>query len=350
MKTKLTAIILSLVCLCLDTHATDFSDLLLGKGNDYLGMRADNGNKSGACIKRLKDGGTYVGDINRDKFNGRGMLIAGNGTIKNLPGAYVYIGSWVQGKKSGRGTCYAANGDIIYSGKFEDDKPVSAYPQPDADINAYFSMINNDDQWIYIGEVTGGAPEGFGITIQTDGAYWIGTTRDGQRRGVSTFLYGPDAWSVVNYKNGDFVEINSSDIYNARRKHYAEVKHAINSQLWSDALDLMNGIAQLGQQYAQMKYGNSSSDPGSGHAGQSYSGGSSGSKSGHSSARSASNDKKNDCGSSWMSDSRVYSNYETQLIKGGQSADDRQTIRDRMRRIREKWTARGCLITKSPHE
>lgn len=51
-----------------------------------------------------------------------------------------------------------------------------------------------------------------------------------------------------------------------------------------------------------------------------------------------------------MSDSRVYSNYEDQLIKGGLSDSDYKDIQSKMKRIRLKWENRGCHFTKSPYE
>lgn len=56
-----------------------------------------------------------------------------------------------------------------------------------------------------------------------------------------------------------------------------------------------------------------------------------------------------------MSDSRVYSNYEDQLIQmktfpEKYDASQYKEIQRKMRNIRKKWEARGCTITKSSHE
>ena len=82
-----------------------------------------------------------------------------------------------------------------------------------------------------------------------------------------------------------------------------------------------------------------------------YSSSSSSSKS----KRSKTDVKKNECGSNWMSDSRVYSNYEDQLIQmktfpEKYDASQYKEIQRKMRNIRKKWEARGCTITKSSHE
>ena len=53
-----------------------------------------------------------------------------------------------------------------------------------------------------------------------------------------------------------------------------------------------------------------------------------------------------------MSESRVYSDYESQLINHGaeMSASERQGISDKMKNIRLKWEKRGCVLAKSPYE
>lgn len=340
-------ILISVLIPTLAHSQTKWNDLLLGKSNDYIGQRADNKDKNGTGLQRLGSGGIYIGDFNCNKYTGRGMLIVGDGQIKNLPGTYVYIGSWLKGKKNGRGTCYAANGDIVYQGRFENDKPVETYPQPDADIITYFNLIEDQDG-AYIGEVKNGEPNGFGIYIQPDGTYWVGNSKNGKRNGIGTFINGADSWEVVKYKDGGYTSINSSDIYNARRQRYAEVKSAQMSEFWHGMSEVATGLVSVGQQYVELK--NSSSSSSIGTENTSVASGSSSSKSSKSSGAGSSSKSKNDCGTSWMSDSRVYSNYETQLIKGGQSLDERNDIRNKMRQIRQKWVQRGCTFTKSPHE
>ena len=117
----------------------------------------------------------------------------------------------------------------------------------------------------------------------------------------------------------------------------------------------MNGLVEVGAQYQAMQSDGASA----GEYESSYSGSESsgtgaaraGGSSSRSGAHSAGNkNKKDDCGTAWMSDSRVYSDYETQLIKGGQSLSDRSSIRSKMKSIRKKWEGRGCPFTKSPHE
>lgn len=329
----------------------DLGNLLLRDApGDYIGQRSDNSkDKTGSGILKVS-GAVYIGDLYRNKFNGKGMIVsAKSNAISNTPDAYVYVGGFVGGKKQGKGTCYAPNGDVIYSGKFEKDKPVDPYPGTGYDESRYFSMMETPDGY-FIGEVVNGVPSGFGICIQQDGAYWLGSYKDGDRRGVSTFLYGPDEWQVVNYRDGQYSVVSSSDEYQARNNTIKTVNKKVWSDFWSGMAEVSAGLVATGQQYMDMK--NSGSAAGADSSG-SYSGGggnASSSSSSHGGAGVSKRTKGADCGTAWMSDSRVYSNYETQLIKGGQSEADRRDIRAKMKRIREKWQSRGCTLTKSPYE
>ena len=335
----------------------DLGTLLTGgvKGG-YLGQYADNNKtRSGMGILDLKKGAVYIGDFAKDKYNGRGMLIMEAGDeIENAPGASVYVGSFIKGKKNGRGSCYAPNGDLIYYGRFDDDKPVGKYPSPNPDMSRYFSMSENSDG-LYVGEEGGEGRDRFGLQVLKNGALLIGTIRDGAYNGVAIFIYGPGAWNVVNFKDNTYTDITSSDVFNARRQAYKAAKDKINAELWSGLSEVMSGLVEVGAQYQTMHSGGASA----GASGSSYSGsessGMGAASSGGSSSRpgahsSANNKKKDDCGTAWMSDSRVYSDYETQLIKGGQSISDRNSIRSKMKSIRKKWEGRGCPFTKSPHE
>lgn len=196
MINKLRLLYLSVLVLAagLTAHCAehDLGVLLTGgvKGG-YLGQYADNNKtKSGMGIQSLKKGAVYIGDFAKDKYNGRGMLIMGEGAeIENAPGATVYVGAFIKGKKNGRGACYAPNGDLLYYGRFEDDKPVSKYPAANPDMSRYFTMSENE-QGIYVGEVRGGASDGFGLQAMPDGSLLMGTMKTGVYDGVAIFIYG----------------------------------------------------------------------------------------------------------------------------------------------------------------
>lgn len=357
MKNRVWRLLSVLAVLILAIHVpaaeNDLGTLLTGdvKGG-YLGQYADNNKtRSGMGVLNLKKGAVYIGDFAKDKYNGRGMLIKNAGDdIENAPGANVYVGSFIKGKKNGRGSCYAPNGDLIYYGRFEDDKPVGKYPSPNPDMSRYFSMSENSDG-LYVGEEGGEGRDRFGLQVLKNGALLIGTIRDGAYNGVAIFIYGPGAWNVVNFKDNTYTDITSSDIFNARRQTYKAAKDKINAELWSGLSEVMTGLVEVGAQYQATRSGGASGSIYSGSESSGMGAAGSGGSSSRSGAHNAgTKNKKDDCGTAWMSDSRVYSDYETQLIKGGQSPSDRSSIRSKMKSIRKKWEARGCPFTKSSHE
>jgi hypothetical protein len=58
------------------------------------------------------NGDVYLGEFERGKFHGRGLLHMHDGAF--------FKGEWFHGKKHGNGTMYYANGDL-YEGAWKDD-------------------------------------------------------------------------------------------------------------------------------------------------------------------------------------------------------------------------------------
>lgn len=336
------------VCANVCAQETNLANLLLKEApKRYIGQYADNSSaRNGVGIADAPKGGLYIGDFNRNKYGGKGMLISGgDGAIANAPEAYVYVGGWIKGKKHGRGICYAPNGDLIYEGRFEDDKPIDVYPSVSPNIHKYFSMMETPDG-LFIGEIIDGILDGFGLCLQSDGTYWVGMSKEGERNGLSIFFFDPYVWQTVRYTSGSsYEEITSSADYNARNSKIKEM----NAKLRSELLSAVNGIVSVGVRYAELKGASNNASMGTATDGVVSGGSAKGGSSKGGSAK-ASSKKGNDCGTAWMSDSRVYSDYETQLVKGGQSVSDREHIRSKMRGIRKKWESRGCPMSKSPHE
>lgn len=322
--------------------------------NIYVGQMADNNrDKTGTGMSLSKNGNLYVGDFHNGKFSGYGMMIVGeNGKIANVPGTAFYVGDWIDNKKEGVGTCYGANGDIIYEGKFVDDEPVGAYPSVRVNQLRYFSDLETENGEYYIGEVTGGKPDGFGLFVLPDGGRSIGRVKQGRRYGVSLILAGKD-WMLVKWdpRMNGYEQISSTADFNARREQYRVAQAKINQELRESLLDLAQKGMQLAADYQAMR----NKPVGNGEyyedEGVATGGGGSGKSSKNSAGKKS---KKADCGTAWMSDSRVYSDYESQLVANGSrtATDDsqRKNIRNKMRSIRTKWEARGCTITKSPYE
>ena len=331
---------------------TDLASIIFsqaGKKVNYIGQYDDNRrDKNGTGISRDKQGNVYVGDFMRGKFSGYGMLImANNASIKDLPGATIYVGEWIDGKREGKGTCYSHDGDVIYSGLFSENFPVSPYPTPRPDQTHSFSDTNTQSEY-YIGEMRNGKPDGFGMFLTDEGTLAIGKVTAGRRTGVGLLLAGDGNWKMVKWSGyNTYDEISSTADYNTRIATYREVASKQHAEFRQGMLEVASGLMQTAAQASQIK-GGSAAASGAEHMASNASSGSS-----SHSRKSASTKKGADCGSAWMTASRAYSDYESQLIPNGSrtaALSDQPSIRSKMKSLRTKWEARGCPITKSPYE
>lgn len=315
---------------------------------EYIGQYADRHKvKNGMGIQRYHNGDVYCGDFHQGKRYGKGMLITAEGIGKYAPGSTVYIGNWQDGKMHGKATCYASNGDIVYRGVFNEGKPIEQYPSTNTDINEYFTMKELGDE-LFWGEVKKGIPHGIGLIVQSDGGLWFGTLKNGVRTGVSITIYNSDCWEVGEWENGKYRPFDNSEIVASRRDEYKAAKKKIRSQLSDEFWGVAQGLAEVGMNITtltnkskQVSFENKSTQDIEQNMNKRKT-----------PKASVKTNSKNDCGSAWMSDSRTYSNYETQLIRdiGSLSSSDISRIKSSMRSIRQKWEKRGCIITKSPQE
>lgn len=331
--------------------AEDIADVIFGTFGPkikYLGQYTDNHKqKNGLGIERSGEGSIICGSFSHNKPHGMAMKIVGaKSSIKNAPGAMVYIGKWFNGKKEGQGACFAPNGDMIYQGRFSNDKPVDTYPSVNPDVHCYFNMQQSSDK-AYIGAVIDGEPEGMGLYLDGNSLY-VGTSRGGMRKGLGIFIYDDDVWTTVNWDGDGYTVATTSDDYNNRRQIMSDRKSAIRSDLNEQLYDVLTGLAETALQLNEQIQTNKAKNTDSSSTVYGETSGSSNSS--KKSSKKTSSSGKNDCGTSWMSDKRSYSNYESQLIKNGLSESDYKSIQSKMRRIREKWEARGCQFTKSPYE
>ena len=128
MKVNNFLITLATLLISVESQAQDLGTILFGKDNKatYMGQYNYNGKrKNGFGIERYKNGAVYIGDFSEDNISGRGMYIsAKEQIIDKKSNASIYVGAYRDGKKSGKGTYYDANGNVIYDGKFENDKPI----------------------------------------------------------------------------------------------------------------------------------------------------------------------------------------------------------------------------------
>lgn len=365
MRTYKPILMVALIGFCFMLHteplgARGIGEVLFGSAkpkNNYIGQYADNQrDKTGTGMQLSKNGDLYIGDFVNGKHSGYGMLISGDGnSIKGLPGAVFYVGEWINNKKSGRGSCYAANGDLIYRGTFSDNEPLDPYPSVHADQSCYFTDLELPTNEYYMGEVKNGIPHGFGLFILADGLKSIGRVKGGARYGMSLLIDLANEWMLVKWADTGktYTVLSTTRDFNARREQYAIVQARINAELRAELMNLLDNSMDLANTFVEMRQQSNSGGTAS-YDSYSDNGSSSSSSSSRSSKSSSSSNKGNDCGSAWMSDKRVYSDYETQLVPNGARTatdeSDRQRIKSKMRQIREKWEKRGCQFTKSPYE
>ncbi len=326
------------------------------------------GKRNGMGLLAMKRGTLYVGDFYRGVVSGYGMFIAAeNSCVENCDGCSVYVGNWRDGKKSGAGTCYAVNGDIIYQGQFENDKPTGKYPADEVNLLKYFSHFEMKDGSVFLGEVNNRDINGYGVIVFSNGDLWMSDFRNGQRNGVGLYLLHNGEWETLNFKGEEYDMLSSSVNYRnldvarkeASRQMWAAVLGAF-AEATASAIQLTNEIKGIGSSEnvssgSQYVLDNTVVDDNS-----SYSHRDVAKKSG----KTYTTATTPTCDANWMSDSRAYTLYDTEIVKWATEIRAVKThpenarpyemdvvdIQRKMRRIREKWTARGCVITKSPRE
>lgn len=90
----------------------------------------------------------------------------------------VYVGTWTGDKKEGKGSCYDFFGNLIYQGKFEDDKPIDECPSSKVSETRKFSIIGVNGSF-YVGEVDAEIPQGYGMFIAENSELSFGKEKDG---------------------------------------------------------------------------------------------------------------------------------------------------------------------------
>lgn len=219
---KLFVLLALLLFVGLNVSSQNLSDVLFGKGNksNYMGQYNYNGKrKNGFGIERYRNGSIYVGDFSEDVVSGRGMLITNGKEISNVTNAVVYIGGWRDGKKSGKGTCYDEHGVLVYEGKFSNDKPTDKLNSTTSESSKRFTFQEMGEA-LYLGEVTEGIPDGFGLMLQEDGSIIYGTMKNGTRQGIGMTFYTPNLWEVGQWTNGDYRSFNNSEIAEANLQEF----------------------------------------------------------------------------------------------------------------------------------
>lgn len=198
----------------------------------------------------------YIGDFYRDEMTGIGMMIATDGSnVDNCEGCIVYVGNWKDGRKSGFGKCYDVDGNMIYKGQFSNDKPTDSYPAH-ADDNRHLSLLDLDDNKVFLGETTNDIPNGLGVVIYTDGALWFHSFKDGAAKGIGLYAARDGEWQTLKWENGEAVTVSSSE-------YYRQVDQARKASLRNALLGVLNEFnAAMAQQQAIFNAGRSSGSRG----------------------------------------------------------------------------------------
>lgn len=318
-----------------------------GKWGEIKGQKI-KGKINGMGIIRSKDGAVYAGDIYDKLPNGKGMLMASPGTdlegFKN--GAY-YVGRFRQGEKSGKGKVYNRDGELIYSGRFKNDLPESAYPAETAG-ESWFTELKTTTA-DYIGEMVGSRPEGFGMMLFPDGAFMLSNFVDGQPDGVNVYVRNDGGWISENVENGVSNPVSSSAEYAALE---SASRKAFMSGM-SEALSYFSKALAVGTQAVATYQSFSNGGGGYGDTSEGYNSGSG------RSSKSGLNDKSGDFSlseqQSYNTAKSVYSRYDSQLaaIFAGNrsaSASEIKDIQSKMRSLRQKWEAKGKSFPHYPNE
>lgn len=245
MVNKVISIAAVLLFACLPLSAQDLSEVLFGKGNkaDYMGQYNYNGKrKNGFGIERYKDGSVYIGDFVEDEISGRGMLISQDEGISKVEGAIVYVGNWRDGKKNGKGVCYDSAGNIVFKGKFVNDKP----SVPSADDDGHRFVVTDVDGTVYFGEMLGDKKDGFGFTLESGGEIVYGMMEDGVRRGIGMVFYTPDLWEVGRWVDGRFSAFKNSQAANSAIEAFRASNKRVNSSMRDDLLNAAENFVQAG--------------------------------------------------------------------------------------------------------
>ena len=345
---KINLFIISILALALDMSAQEISEIFFPDNSIiYLGQLGTNGKEhNGMGVLKLKKGGIYAGDFSRDKFHGYGiMILPSYQDIQNCFGASIYVGKWFRGKKNGLGKLYDSKGNLIYKGKFVDDKPIDALSN-DIDSLSRFSTTIIDDE-LYIGEILDGIPNGFGMFLDDDGFYTLCPVQNGVKNGVGLILNPPYNWGVFQFGNELYYQIATGVEQESRREKYKRNRDAERAQLLGTFCDILNeGISLANNFQNTMNPEVSEGQPANNYISEGK----------HSSVSTTSKGKYNlSEQQSYNSDKATYSKYDGMLSAAfagnrNASASEIKQWQNKMKQLREKWEKKGRDFPHFPNE
>lgn len=209
------------------------------------------GKRNGMGAILTKKGVVYIGDFYRDEMTGIGIMIAADGaSVENCEDCVVYVGNWKEGRKSGFGKCYDIDGNIIYKGQFSDGKPTGSYPSNQSNENdRQLSLLDLDNNNLFLGETINGIPNGLGVVLYPDGALWFHLFKDGVAKGIGLYAAYDGEWQTLKWEKGEAVAVSSSEYYRQVDKaRKASLRNALIGVLneFNEAMEQQQAIFNAG--------------------------------------------------------------------------------------------------------
>ena len=324
--------------------------------NKYGKIKAQKikGKVSGTGLQNGKDGSLYAGDFIDKIPNGKGMfLVAPGNEINGCPSGAYYVGRFKEGLKNGKGKVYNSDGELIYQGKFKDDLPIDHYPS-EKDYTSWFSELEDNNGSIYIGEIEGAVPSGFGLIIFSDNSFLISNFKDGERTGISVYMQYDSNWISENVEGDVINPISSSEEYSALESNNKAIfRHNLSEALGYFA-EAVNISAQGVANYQAIKHGGSNYN--TIYDGYDISTAKIGNSSNSSSSSAESSNSFNISEQqAYNAAKSSYAGYDSQLAQifaGNRSASPSEIkqIQDKMKSLRKKWEGKGKSFPKSSNE
>lgn len=351
MLTRIKSWTLLFIVLPLSVAAQDLSSIFFPKNSvQYIGQVGTNGKEhNGMGVLRLKNG-IYAGDFSRNQFHGIGIQIMSvNKNIDKCGDASIYVGKWFRNKKNGIGRLYNSKGNLIYNGKFVDDKPTEQFLSV-ADSSMRFSIVEIDGE-LYIGETVDNIPHGFGMFVDDEDdilSYTFCSVKMGMKHGLSIMLLPPYNWAVFNIENELYYPIDSyaaqqqlASEYKANRDKERQELFNTFSDLLSYGSTIVSNIQDIGK---SLKNSDLSDNQNSGYSDQP-----SRSSNGNSNKYNLSEQGH------YNSDKATYRKYDSILaavFAGNRPASQSEIEQwqQKMRNLRKKWEDKGKSFPHSINE
>lgn len=203
---------------------------------DGGGSHIGDTDKPGLVLQYDASGSLYCGGYGYDaNTTNIVMYVAADGyEITNCPGGWAFVGKWKNNKKEGDGLVYDRDGNLIYSGKFSNDKPTETYPDSYARTVIAFNAYDMGNGDYYIGETIEGVLDGCGLYVWNDGDAWWGFWKEGVQNGPGIMMNYDGSYQTGTWKDGKMISAEEQ----ARMKREAEEAERRKSRSWTSLMNV----------------------------------------------------------------------------------------------------------------